>query len=146
MVSAQDMAATHKLAFAQDRPWSADEFGALLTQRGVFACGDARAFALVRVTVDEAELLTIATHPAHQRQGLARALMGDWHARAAAMGAIRAILEVAADNAPARRLYDDSGYTECARRPGYYARVGSAAEGAAEGAHVDAILMDRPLP
>ncbi len=132
------MAETHRLAFTRDRPWREAEFTALLAQPNVFVTGDARAFALVRVAADEAELLTLATHPAHRRRGHARNLMQAWHVQAAARGATRAILEVAEDNIAARALYHACGYSECARRPDYYSASG--------GQPVDAILMDRPLP
>ena len=98
---------------------------------------DARAFALIRVVADETELLTIATHPAHQRQGLARALMAGWLAEAAQRGARRAFLEVAHDNAPARALYGACGFAECGLRRGYYARPDSPA--------ADAVVMARPV-
>ncbi|WP_370302626.1 GNAT family N-acetyltransferase [Pseudooceanicola sp.] len=131
------MAAIHAAA-SDDRPWSAAEFAALLASPGCFATGDVRAFALVRVILDEAELLTIATRPQHRRQGLARALMADWQAEAARRGATRAFLEVAADNAPARALYEACGYSQTGRRRGYYRR--------GTGAAVDALLMARTLP
>lgn len=134
----QDMAATHAAAFTQSRPWSADEFAALLDQPHCFAVGDARCFALVRVVLDEAELLTIATHPGHQRQGLARAGMETWLAQAQARGATRAFLEVAADNGPALALYESCGFAPCGLRCGYYRREGTPA--------ADAIIMARSLP
>jgi len=132
-----DMAATHAAAFTQSRPWRAEEFADLLTMSGTFACGDARCFALIRVIADEAELLTIATHPDHQRQGLARALMTAWQAEAATRGAARAFLEVAADNPGAIALYDACGYQRVGLRRGYYPRPQAPAS--------DAILMARTL-
>jgi len=132
------MASTHAAAFIQSRPWSEGEFADLLANRLTFAIGDARCFALVRVIVDEAELLTIATHPDHQRQGLARAVMKDWQAQAAQRGAVTAFLEVAADNRQACHLYADSGYSICGNRPRYYPRQ--------NGPAVDAQLMRQALP
>lgn len=129
----EQMAATHAAAFTQSRPWRAEEFADLLSMSGTFATGDARCFALIRVIADEAELLTIATHPDHQRQGLARACMADWQAEAATRGATRAFLEVAADNLPARTLYQNCGYERVGLRRGYYPRPGNAPS--------DAILM-----
>lgn len=134
----QDMAATHAAAFTQSRPWSAAEFTALLDSPLVFVIGDPRCFALIRVVADEAELLTIATHPDHQRQGLARSLMRDWQVQAATRGAASAFLEVAADNASALALYLGEGFAEMGRRKGYYPRKGQPA--------VDAILLSRALP
>jgi ribosomal-protein-alanine N-acetyltransferase len=132
------MATTHAAAFTQSRPWSEAEFAALLDSRLTFAVGDARCFALVRVVVDEAELLTIATHPNHQRQGLARAVMKSWRAFAVQRGAETAFLEVAADNIPACDLYASCGFSTCGNRPGYYRRE--------NGPAVDAILMRQALP
>lgn len=133
-----EMAAAHAAAFTQSRPWSQQEFESLLDSPLVFAAGDARAFALVRVIADEAELLTIATGPAHQRRGLARAVMAGWQAEACARGAATAFLEVAADNLPALNLYESCGFETCGRRSGYYKRT--------RGKAADALLMTRILP
>lgn len=132
-----EMAATHAAAFTQSRPWSEAEFASLLEGPLVFAAGDNRAFALVRVVADEAELLTIATHPDHQRQGLARRLMGQWQAEAAARGAASGFLEVAADNSAALALYKACGFEASGLRRGYYKR--------ADGPPADAVLMQKAL-
>ena len=132
-----DMASTHAAAFTASRPWSAQEFTDLLAARGVFCIGDARCFGIVRVIADEAELLTLATHPEHQRQGHARALMDRWMAQARQKGATTAFLDVAADNAAAIALYERSGFAETGRRKGYYART--------DAPTVDAVLMQRSL-
>ncbi|MQQ09199.1 GNAT family N-acetyltransferase [Epibacterium sp. SM1979] len=127
------MAQTHLAAFSKGRAWTSAEFTSLLQSPLVFAHGDNRCFALVRVVADEAELLTLATHPDHQRHGLARGLMEDWHRVAQQRGAQHAFLEVAADNSAARRLYDTCAYETVATRPGYYAR--------SDGPDVDALVM-----
>lgn len=132
------MAATHAAAFTGSRPWDAAEFAALLDQEFCFAVGDARCFALVRALAGEAELLTIATHPDHQRQGLARACMADWQARAHERGATRAFLEVAADNTAAIALYKMCGFEAAGLRRGYYRRAGQSP--------VDALVLSRDLP
>ncbi len=131
------MAAIHAAAFSIQRPWSAQEFGDFCQSPLCFAVGDTRAFALIRVVADEAELLTIATHPDHQRRGLARGLMTDWEDMAASRGVARAFLEVAQDNAPARALYAAQGYVACGRRKAYYPRENT------DG--VDAIIMEKRL-
>jgi len=131
------MAATHAAAFTNERPWSEGEFATFLANPLCFAIGDARAFALARAVADESELLTIATHPGHRRQGLARALMEQWLAEAQARGAARVFLEVASDNAAALALYDDFGFATDGCRKGYYARRDDAA--------ADALLMSRAL-
>ncbi|WP_163025869.1 GNAT family N-acetyltransferase [Chachezhania antarctica] len=131
------MARIHLAAFAQSRPWTAGEFESLLSSKGTRAVGDDRAFALYRVTADEAELLTIATDPGHRRHGLARALMDLWQMEAHAMGAARAFLEVSADNGPAFTLYLSCGYEIVGRRKDYYQRM--------DGLSEDALVMQRTL-
>jgi ribosomal-protein-alanine N-acetyltransferase len=131
------MAAVHAAAMTMPRPWSETEIASLLASPGCFATGDHRAFALGRVTLDEAELLTLATHPDHRRQGLARACLAAFEAEARARGARLAHLEVAADNAPALALYGAAGYGRAGLRRGYYRAAG--------GARVDAVLLSKTL-
>ncbi len=130
-----ELAATHSAAFALSRGWSADEIAQLLDSPLVFVSGTAKSFALVRLVADEAELLTLATHPNHQRQGHAQRVMQDWQATAQKRGATEAFLEVAADNAPALTLYQSNGFATCGIRKSYYARKGANA--------VDAVMMRR---
>lgn len=134
----QDMASTHAAAFTQSRPWTADEFTDLLENRFTHSVGDARCFALFQVIAGEAELLTIATHPRFQRQGLALRCMGRWHQQAAALRAIRSFLDVASDNKAAITLYDRCGYRQCGLRKDYYLRK--------NGDSRDAIVMECRLP
>lgn len=137
MISAEDMATVHAAAFTQSRPWSADEFVSLLSSPLCFSQGDSRCFALIRVVVDEAELLTIATHPDHIRQGLAQRCMAHWQQQAGLRGASSAFLEVAADNTAARALYSKCGYESCGTRRAYYPRPNQIS--------VDAVVMQRTL-
>jgi ribosomal-protein-alanine N-acetyltransferase len=65
---------------------------------------------------------------------VARALLAEVEARAAAEGAAMATLEVRRSNEPARALYRTLGYQEVGVRPRYYAEDGE-----------DAILMDKDL-
>ena len=116
------LARLHAEAFTQDRPWSAEEFASLLSLPGTLLLGDERAFLLGRVILDESEVLTLATHPDHRRRGHAADLLTRFEQQAAQRGADRAILEVAEDNAPARALYANRGYTVAGRRPAYYGR------------------------
>ncbi len=129
----ETLAVIHARAFSVPRPWSAAEFAALLAAPGIILCGDARAFVLGRITLDEAEVLTVATDPAQRRKGLARAALNAFDARAIAAGAQSAFLEVAADNAPAIGLYAAAGYAQVGRRPGYYRH--------ADGSGIAALIM-----
>ena len=115
------LAATHARAFAGTRGWSETEFASLLASPGVYLAGDAKSFVLGRVTLDEAEILTLATDPAWQRQGLARKVLQQFGTIAKRQGAATVFLEVAADNAPALALYRHAGFVEVGQRPQYYA-------------------------
>jgi ribosomal-protein-alanine N-acetyltransferase len=137
LIDPQDMARIHAAAFTNMRPWSAQEFTDLLASPLCFAIGDPRAFALVRVIADEAELLTIATHPDHRRRGLAAQLMDQWHAMAVTRGAAQVFLEVAADNSAAIALYLTKGYVRTGLRKSYYARQNAP--------DADAIIMSLSL-
>ncbi|MDX1821297.1 MAG: GNAT family N-acetyltransferase [Paracoccaceae bacterium] len=131
------MAAVHAAAYRLDRPWTEAEFASLTDSPHVMAFGDARAILLVRIIADEAEVLTIATHPDQRRKGLARALLAQFHAAARARGATRAFLEVAADNDAALNLYLAAGYRRIGLRRAYYARAATPA--------ADALVLERPL-
>ncbi|MDX1786112.1 MAG: GNAT family N-acetyltransferase [Roseovarius sp.] len=138
MIAPQDMARIHAAAFdGQGRAWRADEFADLIATDQVLCAGDMHGFALARLIVDEAELLTLATHPTHRRQGRARRLLATLEADLLARGAVRLFLEVAEDNAPARALYHAAAYVETARRAKYYARP--------SGGRVDALILSKPL-
>ncbi|MFT5864670.1 MAG: ribosomal-protein-alanine N-acetyltransferase, partial [Gammaproteobacteria bacterium] len=93
-----DLAQTHAAAFTQTRPWSESEFTDLLKQRGMILCGDAQSFLLGRIIGDEAEVLTVATHPNHQRRGYARALLMQFIAQARTQDVASIFLEVSEIN------------------------------------------------
>ncbi|MCE8007258.1 GNAT family N-acetyltransferase [Aestuariivita sp.] len=131
------LAATHRAAFTLSRAWTALEFEALLAQPRILLAGDDRAFGLIRVVADEAELLTIATHPDHQRKGHARAILDCCHTLAQARGARHVFLEVAADNTAACALYAAMGYRQTSLRKDYYPRNDSTA--------ADALIMTHDL-
>jgi ribosomal-protein-alanine N-acetyltransferase len=149
------MAAIHAAAFVRLRPWTAEEFAALLSGVGVFVVSDGEAgaspphegggkhpppvgFLLGRALAGEAEVLTLAVRPGAQGKGLGGALMARFLAEASARGAARAFLEVAADNDVARRLYGRHGFTPAGVRRGYFPLTGGGA--------VDGIIMARDLP
>lgn len=94
------------------------------------------AFALGRVTLDEAELLTLAVDPDARRKGLGRAVLSAFETQASDRGATRAFLEVADTNQPARALYAASGWAMTGARPNYYRTTDG---------RIDAILMGRSL-
>jgi len=54
----------------------------------------------------------LAVHPEHRRRGVARSLLLEGVQSARARGARRISLEVRADNAPARKLYEELGFRQ----------------------------------
>lgn len=131
------LAALHARCFETPRPWSADEFAALLATKGVFLCASETGFALGREIVGEVELLTFAIDPAHQKQGHGRALLTTFERDAVKHGATEAFLEVACNNAAACALYQSAGYTESGHRRAYYTPP--------TGPKIDATMMRKSL-
>ena len=129
------LAALHAQAFAA--PWSEAEFADLLQQAGVFAVEEPDGFILIRVVLDEAEILTLAVRPQARRIGLGGRLVGQGAVRAAQAGAVRLFLEVAEDNVAARALYERAGFAQIGRRKAYYA--------APDGGRTDALVLGLDL-
>lgn len=130
------LSATHQACFAPIRGWTADELKDLATSAGGILLGDAACFVLARVTLDEAEILTLATHPNHQRQGRARRTLTDLE-HLLPPDAASLFLEVAADNSAALGLYASLGFSHVGRRARYYTPPGAAA--------VDALILRKHL-
>jgi ribosomal-protein-alanine N-acetyltransferase len=134
------LAEAHASAF--DAPWTGEEILRFAGDPGGFARvaettdGAVVGFILCRLIAGEAEVLTLAVRPLARRHGVARALLAEALAVAAAVGA-PTFLEVAADNPGAVALYEQAGFERVGRRAGYYARPGVGA--------VDAIVMRRAL-
>jgi ribosomal-protein-alanine N-acetyltransferase len=75
---------------------------------------------LALVPPAEAWVQNLAVRRDAQRGGLGAALLAALLERAEEAGARKVLLEVAADNAPAQRLYDRYGFTPVGVRRGYY--------------------------
>jgi ribosomal-protein-alanine N-acetyltransferase len=78
------------------------------------------AYGAIGVAGDVADLERIAVMPSRRHQGVARRLLDALCAAACAQGAIRMLLEVAADNEAALAFYEAYGFTTISRRTGYY--------------------------
>lgn len=132
------LADLHDRAFP--RPWSAEEFEALLKGPGAFAVlgeGDEpKGFILCRAVAGEAEILTVAVDPAARRRGWGAALVEMAAGVAREAGAFEMFLEVAADNLPAIKLYEATGFERVGLRKGYYPHPDGAK---------DAVVMRRTL-
>lgn len=131
------LADIHLRAFNQSRPWSEEEFARLLADPKTLLLHTANAFVLVQYVLDEAEILTLATDPEVQRQGLATKLLQNLNQACLDKGIIRLFLEVSAENLPAIALYQKGGFTQTGQRAGYY-RLKS-------GQRVDALLLEKRL-
>jgi ribosomal-protein-alanine N-acetyltransferase len=115
------LAAIHGAAFPQEA-WGAGAFQVQLEMHSVLGLLDGRGgLALLRVTADEAEILTIGVVPAMRRRGIARALLDESLTRLRALGVRSLFLEVGIRNRAARALYEASGFEEVGRRRRYYA-------------------------
>ena len=111
------------------RPWSGEEFEALLEQDTVFGYAAREighgnespvGFVLARLVAGEGEILTIAVARSHRRQGLGwqmlDAVLRELHGqRAEAL-----FLEVDETNAAAIALSRRMGFRQVGKRPGYY--------------------------
>lgn len=87
-------------------------------------CETIAGFILLRAVLDQAEVLTLAVHPAARKTGIARALLSRAEHHLDQSGVTSLFLEVAEDNAAALALYKSMGYDPIGRRPNYYRRAG----------------------
>lgn len=119
------MVEIHATAFDEDERWGPVAITTMLGMAGAFGLlaeqdGEPLGFALGRVAVDEAEVLTIAIRPEARRRGHARALLRALMETAASRGAEALFLEVSERNDAARTLYAALGAEQVGRRPRYY--------------------------
>jgi [ribosomal protein S18]-alanine N-acetyltransferase len=130
----------HRAVFTPlgERGWTRQDMAELCASPGVGGVvlssdGKEIGFALCRVAVDEAELLTIAVDAVYRRQGAGRLLLDTVIDHARAAGALALFLEVGADNPAACSLYEQRGFAVVGQRVGYYQR--------GTGQKVDALVM-----
>lgn len=120
-----EMSRVHSLSF--EAGWNEHIFHEFMNQKSSLAMGlkkgeTLQSFILISIVSEEAEIITLATDPLYQHQGLAHQVLG------AALLALRAqniealLLEVAVDNLSALKLYQRHGFIEVGRRKAYYAR------------------------
>jgi [ribosomal protein S18]-alanine N-acetyltransferase len=126
LTTSTGMAALHAACFWNG--WSEDDACRMMATHGTHALGvhDAHG-ALIgmlvwRVALDEADILTLAVHPSHQRCGYARQVLLAAQAQWRRTGLVRVVLEVAAHNRTAVALYTASGWQETGMRRSYYAQ------------------------
>ena len=139
---ADAMAALHRRVFRSGEAWSADAFRqnlSLPSSRAIGLWHDSKlaAFLVTQYVTPEAEILTIATAPEGQRRGFAQDLVSALEEQLLSGGLQKWLLDVAADNLPAIKFYEKTGFQRDGRRSGYYNRL--------EGQRIDAILMSKHL-
>ncbi|RYD48242.1 MAG: GNAT family N-acetyltransferase [Sphingomonadales bacterium] len=104
--------------------WTSAQCMGMLSLPGVWMVvasvdGEDMGFALARSTLDESELLLLATRPAARRRGIGGALLRAIVAEAQARGAGRIHLEVRSGN-DAVELYRKEGFVKVGERLNYY--------------------------
>ncbi len=132
-----EMAAIHAACFATPRPWNAAEIASFLDSPLAFVLQEPDGFLIARVVAGEAELLTLAVDPKARKRGTGGRLVDRFLTEARARGAESAFLEVSDQNLPAQSLYARKGFTQKAKRTGYYQT--------ADGRQVDALLLARAI-
>ena len=120
----------HKKCFP-NKPWSADDFREL-KQSGCEIIVSENGFIVYRIAVDEAEIITIGVNPEMRRNGIASAMIGIIEKTMKSQGVKKIFLEVASNNIPAQKLYENCGFKVVGLRPKYYDGV-------------DAILMSKDI-
>jgi [ribosomal protein S18]-alanine N-acetyltransferase len=124
------------------RGWGEGEFESMLTERNTLVHRlrlgrKIIGFAVSRIAVDEAEILSIAIETGHRGRGLSRDLLLTHLGHLAGRGVRTIFLEVEENNQPARRLYERAGFAVVGRRERYYKQPG--------GEQLNALLMRRDL-
>lgn len=123
--------------------WPREDFAAYIVGDGTplyVACDAKRriaGFAMLRHLGEEAELITIAVDKKWRGKGIGLALMRALFDDLMMSPAKKLFLEVAADNAPALKLYTKLGFLKISERKGYYPRP--------DGTPATAIVMARDL-
>lgn len=120
------LAQLERTAFSD--PWTRSQLQEALGWEGAVAFvaeaddGAIDGYVLGRVVVDEAEVLTIATHPSRRRAGIGRALLAAAMTAMVQRGAVAVWLEVRVSNEAAIAMYRRAGFVAAGVRRGYYRR------------------------
>jgi len=107
-------------------PWSARDFRECAASGVPFLVAEqdsvVAGYAVAHHAADEAEILNLGVATAHRRRGVGRALVARLLALLADRGVEAVYLEVRESNDAARCLYQQLGFRDVGRRPGYYRR------------------------
>jgi len=118
---ARSMAEIHAVSF--ERGWDALEMSRHISKDICLGLGDPLScFIICARAADQADILTIATHPDARRQGLGATLLNATLTHLAQTNISTIFLDVAEDNHSAIALYKKAGFQAIGRRPAYYKR------------------------
>ena len=137
---AAQLAQLHGASF--HRGWGEGEFERMIGERNTLVHRlrlgrKTIGFAVSRIGADEAEILSIAIDADERGRGLSRNLLLTHLGHLAGKGVRTVFLEVEENNAPARRLYERTGFAVVGRRERYYRQQ--------SGEQLNALLMRRDL-
>lgn len=124
---------------AHYHPWTKENFIDSLHSNScwVLEQGDSIiGYGILKIVLDEAELLNITIAPDKQKQGFGQQLLTLLMTKAHCLQAKECFLEVRESNTTAYRLYEQYGFNELGRRRNYY----PTAQG-----YEDALLMGHTL-
>ncbi len=125
----KELAATYAAAFPHTRPWTAKEIADIIGNNGAQCIGDGTCFLIAQKTIDEVEILTLATHPDFRRRGRAKDVLTALEQKI--RGSVQSIfLEVDETNSAARALYHSCAYRQIGLRRGYYVHTSGPATNA----------------
>lgn len=140
LTAARPLALLHRICFPDD-PWEGEAMARILGLSGCFGRvawegGEPCGFVLARDLGNECEILSVGVEPGARRLGVGTRLMRTAIAEARRREIPSVVLEVAADNEAARRLYSSLGFIRVGYRPRYYRRPDGLA---------DALILRLPL-
>jgi tRNA threonylcarbamoyladenosine biosynthesis protein TsaB len=132
LTAAVPLAMLHRACFPDD-PWDGEAMARVLGLSGCFGRlawegGEPCGFVLARDLGDECEILSVGVEPAARRRGTGARLMRAALAEARRRDIPSVVLEVAADNEAALRLYTRLGFIGVGHRPRYYRRPSGLAD------------------
>ena len=136
------MTRLHATSF--DPAWPEDDMRGHVDRDIVLGFGETlQGFIILRAAGDQAEILTLVTHPAHRKQGIGQTLITEARKRAIEQGVEIIFLDVAEDNPAAIALYRSCGFEQFGRRPAYYRRPSGRIAALTFRKKLDALATDR---
>ncbi|MCH4092482.1 ribosomal protein S18-alanine N-acetyltransferase [Acetobacter sp.] len=119
------LADLHASAFEGGACWPESAFAELFTTPGTQAFvaseqGEPIGFVLIRIVLDEAEILTLAVAPERRRRGVARKLLETVEQGLEKKQITKLFLEVSTKNISAEALYTTAGFRAAGIRKRYY--------------------------